>query len=139
MPTPTPKPIVGKPYAFFLGRVCHALATGNADTIISLLPYYQYNNGLRYGIPGSGEGQTADPTIMRTWLASARPHCVSYTPGILGHGAVLTAGWKKPASSSLIELDMFNQIWKINDFTFGNRAYLEQAIHSSGPVVRYHR
>lgn len=117
--------------------MCSAFSSGNAKTIIDLLPYYQYNSGLRYGTLTGGEGQTADPSLMQTWLASARPHCVSFTPGIMGHGTVLTVGWKTPAPASIVELDMFNGHWKINDFTFAGRPALEQAMKTSSPTIRY--
>lgn len=137
VPSPTPTVTIGKPYLSFLHIVCNAFASGNANTIIDLLPYYQYNSGLRYGTLDGGEGQTADTGLMRTWLASARPHCVSFTPGIMGHGTVLTIGWKTPAPASIVELDMFNGHWKVNDFTFANRPALEQAMKTSSPIVRY--
>lgn len=137
VPSPTPTVVVGKPFASFLHIVCSALASGNANTIIDLLPYFQYNSGLRYGTLGGGEGQTADPSIMRTWLASARPHCVTFTPGIMGHGTVLTVGWKTPAPASIVELDMFNGHWKVNDFTFASQSALERAMQTSSPTVPY--
>lgn len=138
VPSPTATVVVGKPFASFLHIVCGALASGNATAIIDLLPYYQYNSGLRYGTLGGGEGQTGDPSLMRTWLASARPHCITFTPGIMGHGTVLTVGWKTPAPASIIELDMFNGHWKVNDFTFAGRPALEQAMNTSSPVLPYH-
>ncbi len=137
VPTPTPTVIVGKPFASFLGTVCHALAVGDAGTIISLLPYYQYDNGLRYAILGRGGGQTVDPGLMRSWLATARPRCVSFSPGVMGHGTVLTVGWKTPSPASLIDLDMYGGRWKINDFTFAGRTALQQAIHTAGPVLSF--
>jgi hypothetical protein len=137
IPSPTPTVVVGKPFASFLHIVCSALASGNATTIIDLLPYYQYNSGLRYGTLGGGEGQSADPSLMRTWLASARPHCVTFTPGVMGHGTVLTVGWKTPAPASIIELDMFNGHWKVNDFTFAGQSALERAMKTSSPILTY--
>lgn len=139
VPSPTPTVVVGKRYASFLHIVCSALASGNAKQIIDLLPYYQYNSGLRYGTLNGGEGQTGSPSLMDTWLASARPHCVSFTPGVMGHGTVLTVGWKTPAPASIVEFDMFNGHWKVNDFTFATRAALERAMHVSSPILRYRR
>ncbi len=137
VPSPTPTVVVGKPFASFLHIVCSAFASGDSKTIIDLLPYYQYNSGLRYGMLGGGEGQTADPNLMRTWLASARPHCVSFSPGIMGHGTVLTVGWKTPAPASIVEFDMFNGHWKVNDFTFADRSALERAMRVSSPTLPY--
>jgi hypothetical protein len=50
----------------------------------------------------------------------------------------LTSGWRGPARWALIELDIFNGHWKINDFTFGSRQSLFQAMHVNWPIMRYH-
>jgi hypothetical protein len=143
---------------FHFRRVCHGLAHPHSDgspsdqhadsgtnsngddrsAIIGLLPYYQYNSGLRYGYLGDGEGQTGDPNLMRTWLADARPRCVSFTPGYNAHGTVLTVGWRSPGPAALLDLDIFNGHWKINDFTFGSESALAQAMKTSSPIVRYY-
>ncbi len=136
-PAPTATVTVGKPYAAFLHTLCAAFSGRNAGEVINLLPYYQYNSGLRYGMLGDGLGQTGDPNLMRSWLASARPRCVSFTPGYNAHGTVLTVGWKSPGPASLLDLDIFSGHWKINDFTFGDRASLLRAMHTSSPIVPY--
>lgn len=129
---------VGKPFARFLATICHALSAGNARTIIGSLPYFQYNSGLYFGTLGSGEGQTANPNLMRTWLSGSQVRCRYFSPGIEGHGSVLTSGWKQPAPWSLIEMDLFNGHWKLNDFTFGGRRGLWAAMQADRPVLAYH-
>jgi hypothetical protein len=130
--------VISRSYAAFLGTICQAFATGDAGTIINALPYYQYNSGLRYGNFGDGEGQTGDPSLMRTWLAAHRARCVYFTPDVAGHGTVLTRGWRVNGMNwSLIEMDVYGNQWKINDFTFGRRAALWWAVQSSQPILAY--
>lgn len=136
-PAPTPTVTIGRPYGTFLHTLCSAFAARNAGTVINLLPYFAYNSGLRYGMLGDGEGQTGDPSLMRSWLAQAHPHCVSFTPGYNAHGTVLTVGWQAPGPVALLDLDIFNGHWKINDFTFGSRAALSTAMRTSFPIVAY--
>ena len=135
---PTPTPTISPAYAAFVRTLCSAFAARNAGAVINSLPYYQYNNGLRYGNLGDGEGQTGDPSLMNTWLAGAHVRCINFTPDVAGHGALLTAGWAKPNQpASLLELDTFNGHWKINDFTFGSHAALYGAMQTAGPVLAY--
>ncbi len=136
-PTVTSTVTVGKPYALFVHRICQAFAARDADTIINELPYFQYNSGLRYGHMGDGEGHTADPGLMRTWLAASTVRCRKMTPSLAGHGTVLASGWSEPGGWAIVELDIFNGNWKINDFTFGDRRTLLRAMRSAGPIIRY--
>ena len=99
--------------------------------------YYQYNSGLRWGMLGDGEGHTDDPSLLNTWLASARPRCLSYSAGTAGHGAVLTSGWSQPGPWSIVEMDIINGHWKINDFTFGTQQELERAMQVVKPTLPY--
>jgi hypothetical protein len=135
---PSPTAVVGRPFATFLSLICRAFSSRDAGTVINSLPYYQYNSGLRYGMLGDGEGHTADPSLMRSWLAGSNVRCVAFTPGVAGHGTVLTSGWKVPAIWSLVELDIFNGHWKINDFTFGTRAALYASMQTARPILPYH-
>ncbi|HZS93942.1 MAG TPA: hypothetical protein VFA78_04035 [Chloroflexota bacterium] len=138
-PTPNPTYLVGKPYATFLHTICNALAAGNSGTIIANLPHYEYNSGVRYGTYGAGPGQTGDPSLIHTWLTGARPRCRFYTPGVEGHGAILTSGWKMGANHwAILEADLFSHKWRINDFTFGPQSKLHPALHIAGPVLMYH-
>jgi hypothetical protein len=140
-PTAGPRPTaihVGKPYSAFLHMICRAFAAGNQGAITGSLMNYQYNTGLRYGVIGDGEGRSADPSLMGTWLAGSHVQCVSFSPGFNSHGAVLTRGWKQPAPWSLVELDLLNGHWKINDFTFGRRTAMLWAMQSAKPVLTYH-
>ena len=150
-PTPTPRPptpapatprptvVISRSYAAFLETVCHALARQNANTLINALPYYQYNSGLRYGWYGDGEGQTGDPSLMRTWLSGTHVTCHSFTPGSGGHGTLLTSGWDlQNGRWSLLDLDTYGGQWKINDFTFGDRRTLMAAMQVNHPIVQYH-
>lgn len=136
--TATPTYTVGKPYARFVASLCHDFATKNANGIISVLPYFQYNNGLRWGKMGDGEGTTSDPSQMKAWLASSNVHCTYFTPGQNGHGTVLATGWAQPGPSALAELDIYpDGHWKINDFTFGNQQVLYNAMQTAGPPLRF--
>ncbi|MGH2449367.1 MAG: hypothetical protein ACRDFS_12295 [Chloroflexota bacterium] len=141
-PTPNPTYLVGKPYAAFASKICGAFKSGNAGTIIAELPYYQYNSGLRYGHMGDGLGQTGDPSLMHTWLSGAHVKCRYFTPGIQGHGVILTSGWNHSGWTmggwSLVEADLYSGKWKINDFTFGAQQRLYQALHTAGPILPYH-
>jgi hypothetical protein len=128
---------VGKPYAAFLADICSAFRRQDAGTIINLLPYYEYNSGLRYGNFGDGAGQTGDPSLMRDWLQGSHVRCSRYSPGLFGHGVVLTSGWKQ-GNWSLVEADIFNGKWKINDFTFGDQRTLYQAMQADRPILTYH-
>jgi hypothetical protein len=101
------------------------------------LPYYQYNSGLRYGNYGDGAGQTGDPSLIKDWLGASTVRCSAYSPGLDGHGVLLTSGWKH-GTWCLVELDLFNNKWKINDFTFGDRRTLVSAMQTDKPVLSYH-
>ncbi len=136
-PKPVPTVAVSRDYASFTATICHSFGTHDANTIINALPYFQYNSGLRYGIMGDGEGQTADPTLLRTWLASAKVSCNYITRDVAGHGTLLASGWTQPGGWSLIELDTYGGHWKINDFTFGDRATLYNAMQTGGPIVPF--
>jgi hypothetical protein len=114
------------------------LVRSDATAVINSLMYYQYNSGLRYGTLGDGEGQTGDPSLIRTWLSSRHVHCRYFTPDAAGHGTVLTEGWPAPGSWSLIEFDTIQGRWKINDFTFGQSGALYRAERVAGPILPYH-
>ena len=126
------------PYMTFLAATCHALAAGDAATISNELPYYQYNSGVRYGLLGDGEGQTGDPSLLGTWLQGGSVRCQDYTPDLSRHGTLLTSGWSQQGGWALLELDTYSGAWKINDFTFGGRAALYQAMQTSHPIVQFH-
>jgi hypothetical protein len=50
----------------------------------------------------------------------------------------MTVGWAQPGPWSLLDLDLLNGQWVINDFTFGSPARLARAMHSvSKPVMKY--
>ena len=99
--------------------------------------YYQYNSGLRWGMLGDGEGHTDDPGLLNTWLSSSSVQCRSFTPGVAGHGTLMTSGWSQPGPWGLIEMDVSNGRWKINDFTFGGRGPLAQAMQVGHPILPY--
>jgi hypothetical protein len=130
--------VVGKPYLSFVRSLCGALSRGDSKAVSGSLMYYQYNSGLRWGMLGDGEGHTADPGLLRTWLARARPHCVSFSPGHAGHGNLLTSGWREPAPWGIVEMDMLHGHWKINDFTFGSGTALARAMQVERPILPYH-
>jgi hypothetical protein len=135
---PTATVTVSRTYAAFVTSLCQDFATKNADGVIKALPYYQYNSGLRWGMMGDGEGSTSDPSLMRTWLASAHVHCTFFTPDKAGHGTVLATGWTQPAPSALAEVDIYpDGHWKINDFTFGKKAVLYTAMQTAGTPLRF--
>jgi hypothetical protein len=117
--------------------MCSALAKGDSNTLIRELPYYQYNSGLRFGMLGDGEGQTADPGLLATWLAGSHVRCTYMSSGDFGHGTVLATGWQRPAEAALIELDIFSGRWKINDFTFGKTGALFYAMQTAKPLLPY--
>lgn len=127
----------GQAYLSFTRSLCSSLSTSNVSAVQKDLPYYQYNSGVRYGQLGDGEGQTGDPSILSSWLNGHTIRCRYITPDNAGHGAILTSGWPQPGGWSIIELDVFNSQWKINDFTFGGRHPLYHAIHVAGPVEPY--
>jgi hypothetical protein len=137
-PAPTATATVSPAYRSFLNSICAAFGRSDAGAIINSLMYYQYNSGLRYGTLGDGEGQTGDPSLMRTWLSGRRVQCRYFTPDSAGHGTVLTAGWQSPGRWSLIELDTVQGHWKINDFTFGNQGSLFRAMRVAGIILPYH-
>lgn len=129
---------VNATYLAFVRTICGSLQHGDSKAIQNSLMYYQYNSGLRWGMMGDGEGNTSDPGLVGSWLARARPHCVSYSPGTGGHGVLLTVGWGQPGPASLIEADLLNGHWKINDFTFGRENVLAQAMQVGDPILQYH-
>lgn len=137
-PRPTAVPHPDKGFASFVQSLCGNLASGNSSGITGVLMYYQYNTGLRWGMMGDGEGHTDNPSVMSTWLASAHPRCVSFSTGAAGHGAVLTSGWSRPAPWSIVEADVINGGWKINDFTFGSHQQLAQAMQVVAPTLAFH-
>ncbi|HEX6506554.1 MAG TPA: hypothetical protein VF221_02885 [Chloroflexota bacterium] len=124
-------------FTAFVHTVCTSLVRRDASTVIGLLPYYQYNSGLRYGMLGDGEGQTGDPSLLRTWLAGANIRCEYMSAGTSGHGTVLATGWPERGGTALIEMDTFSGHWKINDFTFGNHGALYTALQTVRPILRY--
>lgn len=143
--TATPKParatatvVVSPAYMSFLRTLCQAMSSGNATAVTTHLMHYQYNSGLRWGMLGDGEGQTADPSTMSTWLSGSHVQCRSYSPNIAGHGTLLTSGWARPGAWSLLDLDLLNGQWVINDFTFSTGPALAQAMHGvSHPIITY--
>src|SRR5579872_6109662 len=76
-PTPqvTPTPAASSSFRALLATLCGAFANRDATTVQAALPYYQYNSGVRYGWLGDGEGQTADPSILQTWLGQGNVNC----------------------------------------------------------------
>ncbi len=137
-PAPSATPaIVNSGFAQTVHSLCTALAQNDASTAVRLLPYYQYNSGLRYGMLGDGEGETGDPSLMTSWLAGSHVRCRYQTTGAFGHGTVLATGWKRPGETALIELDTYSGRWKINDFTFGPRGALFVAMQTARPVLPY--
>jgi hypothetical protein len=71
--------------------LCQAFQKKDSNTVIADLPYFQYNSGLRWGMMGDGEGNTSDPSTVRSWLAASNVHCDYYTPGENGHGTLLAS------------------------------------------------
>jgi hypothetical protein len=137
-PQPTPTVVISRTYQAFVTSMCSAFAAKNAQRIVGMLPYYQYNSGLRWGRMGDGEGYTVDPSEMNAWLAASNVRCVYFTPDDHGHGTVLARGWSNPGPWGLIELDVYpGGHWKINDFTFGRRPVLYPAMQTAGPALRY--
>lgn len=138
-PTATPVHLSGD-YATFLSTLCRAFVRRDANAVANLLPHYEYNDGVRYGHLGDGEGSTGDPSILSTWLASSHVRCRLITPDVAGHGTLLAGTWSNaPGRWALIEADIYNgHDWRINDFTFGRRAELYAAMQTSHPIVRYH-
>ena len=138
-PTPSSSPTasVDRTFLASVRALCSALSTGDAGAVANSLMHYQYNSGLRWGTLGDGEGQTSDPSLLSTWLAQARPRCVSLTTGNGGYGAVLTRGWSQPGPAAIIEMDVIDGKWKINDFTFGSEASMARAMQVHAPVLPY--
>jgi hypothetical protein len=121
-----------------VNSLCRALAGKNSKVVQADLPYYQYNSGLRWGLMGDGLGHTDDPALLNSWLSGGSPHCAAYTPDAAGHGTLLATGWGTPGPSALIELDVYpGKHWKINDFTFGSRVALRNAMQTAGPAIPY--
>lgn len=102
-----------------------------------MLPYYQYNSGLRWGMLGDGEGQTADPSLVNNWLQGSKTRCTGYSGDNAGHGTVMVAGWVQNGGWSLLDVDTFNGVWKINDFTFGSRPAIHNAVRAAGAILPY--
>jgi hypothetical protein len=137
---PTPKVVLAPAYLSFLHTVCHSLSAGDAAVVTAHLMHYQYNSGLRWGMFGDGEGTTSDPSEISTWFSGSHVVCQAVSSNIGGHGTLLTSGWARPAPWSLLDLDLLNGQWVINDFTFGSAARLARAMHQvAQPVVRYRR
>ncbi len=137
--TVTPTFVVGKRYLDFVKSLCQAFQKKDSNTVIADLPYFQYNSGLRWGMMGDGEGNTSDPSTVRSWLAASNVHCEYYTPGENGHGTLLASGWSQPGPSTLVEVDIYpSGKWKINDFTFGATKTLYAAMQAAGPSIAFH-
>ena len=136
--TATPTVKLSAAYSAFVRGLCSAFRAGNGAAIRGSLMYYQYNSGLRWGMLGDGEGHTSDPSLIDSWLAGSHVRCTSITPGVAGHGTLLTVGWSKPAAASLLDLDLINGHWKINDFTFAGEQVLAQAMQVGHPILPYH-
>jgi hypothetical protein len=122
----------------FLRTLCGAMGAGNAATLTAHLMHYQYNSGLRWGMLGDGEGQTSDPSTMSTWLSGSHVRCRAFSPNVAGHGTLLTSGWARPGPWGLLDLDLLNGQWVINDFTFSTGPALARAMHGvAKPVITY--
>jgi hypothetical protein len=139
VPHTTATPAASAEFKAFVSTLCNAFTARDASTVSSSLPYYQYNSGVRYGWLGDGEGQTADPSILQTWLAPGTVRCRYFTPDLRGHGTLLTDGWPLRGGWSLVEMDTYGGAWKINDFTFGGHAALWQAIQQAYPSPELYR
>lgn len=125
-------------YMSFVRTLCRGMSAGNASVVTGRLMHYQYNSGLRWGMLGDGEGQTADPSTMTTWLSGSHVQCRSFSPNVAGHGTLLTSGWAQPAAWSLLDLDLLNGQWVINDFTFSTGPALARAMHGvNHPILTY--
>lgn len=130
--------VLGTVYASFLHAICHSLSRGDAAGVNAHLMHYQYNSGLRWGMFGDGEGTTSDPSAMYTWLSGSHVRCRAESPNTGGHATLLTSGWARPGPWSLLDLDLLNGQWVINDFTFGAARTLARAMHNvAQPVMRY--
>jgi len=138
-PSQTAAPAASAPYRAFLSTLCTAFATRDATAVQGALPYYQYNNGVRYGWLGDGEGQTADPSILTSWLNQGTIRCKDFTPDMDGHGTLLAAGWPLRGGWNLIEMDTYGGVWKINDFTFGDQPTLFAAMQQAYPSPEVYR
>jgi hypothetical protein len=139
-PAPSPTVAVSPAYLSFVRSICAAMRSGNAGGVTSHLMHYQYNSGLRWGTLGDGEGTTSDPSTLATWLSGSHVSCKSFSPNIGGHGTLLTSGWARPAPAALLDLDLLNGQWVINDFTFGSPNVMAQTMHSvTRPTITYRR
>ncbi len=142
-----PQPARRERPALRLVSLCHmrllkSFCTGaqehNSNVVASFLPYYQYNSGVRYGQMGDGAGQTGSPDLLRTWVRTGHIQCVDTGPDISGHAVLLSRGWPRPGGWSLTEFDVYNGVWKINDFTFGHENILRNRMQIAGPLRAYH-
>lgn len=139
-PTPRATTVaMDRGFAHTVRSLCSSFARRDASAVTRVLPYYQYNSGLRFGTLGDGEGQTGDPSLMATWLVHSHVACKFQSSGSHGHGTVLATGWPQQGGTALIELDTYSGQWKINDFTFGPFGALFRAMQTAGPVLRYAR
>jgi hypothetical protein len=137
-PSPSATVVLAPAYASFLHAICHALSRGDAAGVNAHLMHYQYNSGLRWGMFGDGEGTTSDPSAMYTWLSGSHVVCRAESANAGGHASLLTSGWARPGPWSLLDLDLLNGQWVINDFTFGAARPLARAMHGvAQPVMRY--
>lgn len=137
-PSPTPTEVVAPPpshashhdavrldssYKTFVDRICQGLQHHRAGTIENSLEYYQYNEGVYWGTFNLGEGARAPSNLVGEWLAKGSERCVRIAPSYLGHGVVVTRGWRtKHGSWALLDLDKQPRTgaWTIDDFTFGS-------------------
>ena len=125
-------------YNRLLKSFCTGAQEHNSNVVASFLPYYQYNSGVRYGQMGDGAGQTGSPDLLRTWVRTGHIQCVDTGPDISGHAVLLSRGWPRPGGWSLTEFDVYNGVWKINDFTFGHENILRNRMQIAGPLRAYH-
>lgn len=133
-----PTVTVSPAFMGFIHSLCHSMSRGDAGSLAGHLMHYQYNSGLRWGMYGDGEGTTSDPGTLSTWLSGSHVHCLSFSPNVAGHGTLLTAGWARPGASALLDLDLLNGQWVINDFTFSSGPVLARAMHAvAHPVLTY--
>jgi hypothetical protein len=135
---PTATVVLEPAYMSFVRSLCNDFKSGNASGVTGRLMNYQYNTGLRWGMFGDGEGHTSDPSLMTTWLTGAHVHCTELSPSTAGHGTLMTAGWTQPGRYGLLDLDLLNGEWKINDFTFGSEQQMARAMHQVvRPIIAY--
>jgi len=129
---------LSRAYHRMLKSFCNGMQDHNGKVVASFLPYYQYNSGVRYGQMGDGAGQTGTPGLLRTWVRTGHIRCVDTGPDIAGHAVLLSRGWPQPGGWSLTEFDVYNGVWKINDFTFGDEKVLRDRMHVAGSPQGYH-